>query len=126
MLKLTYCLHRLPTLTREQFQTYWRERHAPLVAEAAPVLGIKRYIQQHTAESAIVPATAEGRGMLHGAETDFDGIAELWFDSEAAVVAATATEEGLRHAHILADDEAKFIDFSRSRVLVSEENPVIG
>ncbi len=126
MLKLTYCLHRLPALTREEFQAYWRDRHAPLVAEAAPALGIKRYIQQHTVDSPIVPATAEGRGMVHGPETDFDGIAELWFESEAAVVAATSTEQGLRHAHILAEDEAKFIDFSRSRVLVSDENPVIG
>ncbi len=126
MLKLTYCLHRLPVLSRDEFQAYWRDKHAPLVAEAAPVLGIKRYIQQHTAESPIVAATAEGRGMAHGPETDFDGIAELWFESEEAVIAATSTEEGLRHAHILADDEAKFIDFSRSRVLVSQANEVFG
>jgi len=124
--KLTYCLHRQPGMTRDEFQAYWRDNHAPLVAAAAPSLGIKRYIQQHTADSPIVSATAEGRGMVHGPETDFDGIAELWFEDESAVIAATATEEGLRHAHILADDEAKFIDFSRSRVLVSDENALIG
>ena len=32
MIKLTFCLRRLPHLTREEFQTYWREQHAPLVA----------------------------------------------------------------------------------------------
>ena len=126
MLKLTYCLMRKPGLSRTEFQRYWREQHAPLVAAAAAALGIRRYVQCHTIDSPIVPATAQGRGMVHAAETDFDGVAELWFDSEAAVLAATATSEGLRHAHILADDEAHFIDFARSRVMVTQENVVIG
>jgi len=29
--KLVYCLHRLPHLSREEFQKYWREKHGPLV-----------------------------------------------------------------------------------------------
>jgi acyl-CoA dehydrogenase len=32
MVKLIFCLHRRPELSREQFQAYWRDRHAPLVA----------------------------------------------------------------------------------------------
>ena len=32
MIKLTYALVRLPHLSREAFQTYWFETHAPLVA----------------------------------------------------------------------------------------------
>lgn len=125
MLKLTYCLMRKPGLSREEFQRYWRENHAPLVAAAREALGIRRYVQCHTVESPIVGATAQGRGMAHPPETDFDGIAELWFDSEEAVAAATATEEGLRHARILAEDEAQFIDFSRSRIMMTRENVVI-
>ena len=39
MIKLTFCLRRLPHLSREEFQAYWRETHAPLVAERAEVLG---------------------------------------------------------------------------------------
>ena len=32
MIKLTFCLHRLPGLAREAFQEYWVNTHAPLVA----------------------------------------------------------------------------------------------
>ena len=31
MIKLTFCLVRLPHLSREAFQRYWFETHAPLV-----------------------------------------------------------------------------------------------
>ncbi len=30
MIKLVFPLHRRPDLTREEFQTYWRERLIPL------------------------------------------------------------------------------------------------
>ena len=40
MIKLTFCLRRLPHLSREEFQRYWREQHAPLVAKHAKTLGI--------------------------------------------------------------------------------------
>lgn len=125
MIKLTYCLHRLPSLTREEFQRYWRETHAPLVSAAGPALGIRRYVQCHTVQSAIGEGTANGRDMRHGDGEDYDGVAELWFDSEEVVAAMTATEEGRRHAHILLEDERNFIDFTRSRAFIGRENHVI-
>ena len=42
MIKLTFCLKRLPHLTRAEFQTYWRDVYAPLVQTQAEVLGIAR------------------------------------------------------------------------------------
>jgi len=39
MIKLCFCGHRLPTLTREQFQDYWHANHAPLLERHAEVLG---------------------------------------------------------------------------------------
>lgn len=126
MIKLTYCLHRLPGMSRAEFQRYWRETHAPLVAEAKQALGIRRYVQCHTIESAVGEGTADGRGLPHGEGEDYDGVAELWFDSEEAVAAMTSTEEGLRHAHILLEDERNFIDFTRSRAFIGHENLVIG
>ena len=48
MIKLTYCLRRRSDLTWEQFSDYWREVHAPLVAERADTLGIRRYLQIRT------------------------------------------------------------------------------
>jgi hypothetical protein len=35
MIKLSFCLVRLPSLTREAFQAYWLGTHAPLVASVA-------------------------------------------------------------------------------------------
>ena len=48
MIKLTFCLVRLPTLSREQFQDYWLNTHAPLVASVKDVLRIRRYVQLHS------------------------------------------------------------------------------
>ncbi len=123
MLKLTYCLVRRAEMSREEFQAYWRGTHAPLVQTAGEALGIRRYIQAHTTPTALDVAVREGRGLD---PNDYDGVAELWYDSEEALVAAGATEEGRKHGAILAEDEANFIDFSRSRLFFGEENVVIG
>ena len=42
MIKLVFCLRRLPHLSREEFQRYWREQHAPLVARHAETLRLAR------------------------------------------------------------------------------------
>lgn len=124
MIKLTYCLHRLPGLTREEFQRTWREDHAPLVKAAAPHLGIKRYVQSHTEDNAMMAAGAEGRGIPHGDGEDYDGVAELWFEDDG-FGAPDPSEEAQKHGRILAEDEARFIDFARSRIFITRENVVI-
>ena len=48
MIKLTFCLVRLPHLSREEFQAYWRGTHAPLVASVAGTLKIRRYVNVPT------------------------------------------------------------------------------
>lgn len=126
MIKLIYCLHRKPEMSREEFQAYWRGTHAPLVKAAQQALGIRRYVQEHTTDSPIGAANNEGRGIPYGDGEDFDGVAELWFDSEEAVAAAVASEEGQKHARILFEDEANFIDFPRSRSFITHANEVIG
>jgi len=126
MIKLTFCLVRLPSLSREEFQQYWRTHHAPKVQAARDGLAIRRYVQNHTLDSGVAIAAAEGRGMPVGENiNDFDGVAELWWDSENALAAAMATEEGMKQGAILYEDESKFIDFSRSRMFLTEENEVI-
>ncbi|NCU11501.1 MAG: EthD domain-containing protein, partial [Sphingomonadaceae bacterium] len=64
MIKLTFCLKRLPGLSREQFQTYWRETHAPLVQRHAGVLGIARYVQSHSLPEGTATALAQARGSV--------------------------------------------------------------
>ena len=80
MIKLTFCLRRRPDLSREEFQTYWRETHAPLVAERAEVLRIRRYVQVHTATD-LDGLHAAFQKRNDDCPAPYDGVAELWFDS---------------------------------------------
>ena len=73
MITLIFCLRRLPSLSREEFHRYWRESHAPLVAERAKVLRIARYVQHHTlSDPALIPIMGP-----RAVDDPFDGVAEL-------------------------------------------------
>ena len=48
MIKLVFCLRRLPTLSAPEFHRYWVEDHAELVRQHASTLRIRRYTQNHT------------------------------------------------------------------------------
>jgi hypothetical protein len=48
-----------------------------------------------------------------------------WFDSLEALIAATSTDEGRRAARRHAEDQARFIDFWRSRIFFVDENVVV-
>ena len=122
MLKLVFCLHRLPPLSREAFQLYWRETHGPLVRQHAGVLRIARYVQSHAVGG---PADAALRASRGGPE-GYDGVAELWWRSAEDFAAATATEEGRRASRILLEDERRFIDLARSPLFVVREHEVAG
>lgn len=109
-------------MSLEEFQRYWRDTHAPLVAERAETLGIRRYVQVHTADLADVHALLQGRN--GGSPAPFDGVAELWFDSlesmgsdDPAVAQANAE---------LYQDETNFIDLANSPMWIAEENVVVG
>jgi uncharacterized protein (TIGR02118 family) len=121
VIKLTFCLRRLPHLSREEFQTYWRETHAPLVAKHARTLGILRYVQAHTGHDALNDAMQASRG---GPDA-YDGVAELWFESEAAMAANTSEAAAKAGAELL-EDEKKFIDLANSPLWFGKENVVVG
>src|SRR5512143_3577719 len=121
MVKLTFCLRRLPQLSREEFQRYWHEQHAPLVAHHAAALRIRRYVQMHTAAHPLNAALQAGRG---GPEA-YDGVAELWWDSFDDLAAATATDAGRAAGLALLEDERRFIDLAQSPLFVGEERPVL-
>lgn len=123
MIKLTFCLHRLPALTREAFQAYWYEKHAPLVARHAATLRIRRYVQTRALSTPFNDALRASRGVTAEA---YDGIAELWWDSLDDIL-ATAGDEAARAAGIeLLEDERKFIDLARSPLWMNEERVVVG
>lgn len=123
MIKLTFCLKRLPGLSREQFQVYWREQHAPQVQRHAGVLGIVRYVQSHALPEGTGRALAEARG---SAGQDYDGVAELWWESMASFAAAGQTAEGRAAGQELLQDEARFIDLPHSPIFLVEERQFVG
>lgn len=123
MIKLTFCLKRLPGLSREEFQTYWRERHAPLVQRHAKTLRIARYVQSHTLREGSAQALAQPRG---SDGQDYDGVAELWWTDMASFAAAAQTDEGRAAGQELLDDEARFIDLPNSPIFLVEEREFVG
>ncbi|QDX80181.1 ethyl tert-butyl ether degradation protein EthD [Denitratisoma sp. DHT3] len=122
MIKLTFCVRRLPTLSHEEFLRHWREVHAPLVRQHQKALGIVRYVQ-----SAAVPGevTASLRAFRQAPEP-YDGIAEIWLESADALT-AMATDPTAAAAHqALYEDERRFVDLARSPLWLAEERVVIG
>jgi uncharacterized protein (TIGR02118 family) len=123
VVKLIFCLKRLPQLSREEFQAYWRETHAPLVRRHAQVLGIARYVQSHSFPLDPNSPLAHARG---SAGQDYDGVAELWWQDMASLAAAGETAEGRAAGQLLLEDEARFIDLPRSPLFLVEEEQFVG
>ena len=91
MIKLVFTLRRREDMTREEFQRYWREQHAPLVTRHADALHIRRYVQVHACDTDLDEAIAGPRG----SESRFyDGVAELWWDSLEELVAGVLQRRG--------------------------------
>ena len=122
MIKLSFCLHRLPHLTREAFQKYWHETHAPLVAKNRGALRIRRYVQMHSATTELNDLIRAGRS----APEMYDGVAELWWDSFDDLRLATQSPEGQTAGLELLEDERRFIDLARSPLFFGEERPIFG
>ena len=123
MIKLVFTLRRREGMTREEFQRYWREEHAPLIQRHAGTLHIRRYVQVHLRETALDEAISAPRGCQ---PRFYDGIAELWWDSLEDLTAALTTDAGQAAAAELLEDEQRFIDLPNSPLWLGEENVVIG
>jgi uncharacterized protein (TIGR02118 family) len=108
-------------LPLEEFHRYWLEEHGPLARTLLEPLGARRYLQTHTLDSDLNAALATSRGTREA----YDGLAEISWDSLDALVAAFGSEEGQRANETLAEDEARFIDFERSSLFLTEEHTIL-
>ena len=122
MIKLTFCLVRLPHLTRAEFQAYWRGTHGPLVASVAETLKIRRYVQLHS----LPEAANEGVRAARHAPPEYDGVAELWFDSLESLAENGGRPEAQAAGALLLEDERRFIDLQKSPLWWGEEHAVVG
>jgi uncharacterized protein (TIGR02118 family) len=122
MIKLVFTLRRRDGMSREEFQRYWREQHAPLVTRHAGTLRIRRYVQTHAVETDLDGVLAASRS---SEPSFYDGVAELWWDSLEDLVAAYSTDAGQAAGAELLEDELRFIDLPRSPLWLGEENVVV-
>jgi uncharacterized protein (TIGR02118 family) len=97
---------RKPGMPVEEFQAYWRAEH-PVPVVRLP--GVRRYVQSHT----LLAGYRKG-------EPIYDGIAELWFEDTKAMHALRGTKE----LAAVETDEAKFIDRSTMRMLITDEHVI--
>src|SRR5437764_11788840 len=110
MIKTVGLLTRRSGATHEQFVKHWVGIHAPL---AHKVPGLRRYVQNHiTGERT--------RADIEAIALEIDGIAELWFDDQAALETASRTPE-MKALHA---DGALFI--GRIKSYIVEEKTIVG
>lgn len=121
MIKLVYCIVRRADLSAEEFHRTWLVYHAPLVKSVAEALHAVRYVQSHTAHADLNALLQSSRG---GMQLAYDGITEIWWNSRADLENALSSEAGRAASARLEQDEARFIDFARSRIFITEEHEI--
>jgi len=114
-------LTRHSNMNRVDFKEYWELHHAPLFLKNAKKLGAKKYVQSLTIDSPLNQWLRESRGML----AEFDGVAEVWFESEEALLEGMNSPEGQQIAAALQADENNFIDHSKSAAYIVEEQELL-
>ena len=103
VIKVVYCFRKRAGISDEDFDRYWRDVHGRM---GARIPGLRRLVQSRAVR---VPDDVR--------QPDFDGVAELWFEDEAALARARASEEWKQSTQ----DEANFLDASSTRYAVTEE-----
>jgi len=106
MLHLFYFITRKSTVPEGEFHRYWREVHGPIVKK---IKQIKRYVQSH-------------RIAFANMHSSYDGVAEVWLEDEAAMLALRQNPEYLQGA--LAD-EPNFIDMNRVEWMATNDHVIL-
>ena len=106
MINIVTLFRRKAGMSVADFQTYWRDVHAPIVCEMP---GVRRYVQSHTLPSGYANRTPA-----------VDGVAELWFDNSESLRRLVDTAE-LKATRL---DHAEFMD-TESYIEIMTEDVVI-
>ena len=117
MIKFVMCLTRHPDLSREAFQDYWENKHGPFFMKNAETMRAKKYIQSLTLDTPLNAGLRESRGMM----PEFDGVAEVWFESEEDLMEAMSSPAGQELAAALQKDESNFVDHAKSSAFLVRE-----
>ena len=106
MFKVVFLVNRRADMSRETYQAYSNEQHAPIVAGLP---GIRRYVVNYSLEASPEDPPA------------FDAVVELWFDDQQGFEAALASPRGQQ---ALADQD-NFLDTSKTVFLAVDEIAVV-
>ena len=120
MIKMIFCVKKRADISADFFNDYWLNHHGPLVKSHRGALQIQRYSQRHSGYAELTDLAIEQRGM----SSSYDGFAELWWPDIDTAMAGLMSEAGLAAGALLAEDEAKFIDLSRSTIAFTEEHVI--
>ncbi|MEW8073113.1 MAG: EthD domain-containing protein [Candidatus Thiodiazotropha sp.] len=112
------CITRHPSMTRDEFKDYWINKHDPFFMSNADAMGAKRYVQSHTLDSPLNDGLRKSRGMM----PEYDGVAEVWFESEEALMEGMSSPEGQKLGAALLEDEENFIDHTKSSAFIVAEH----
>jgi len=118
MIKFVMCISRHPDMTREAFKDYWMNKHGPFFMKNASAMNAKKYVQSHTMDTPLNEGLRSSRGML----PEYDGVAEVWFESEETLMEGMSSPEGQKLGAVLLEDEGNFIDHSKSSAFIVEEH----
>jgi len=117
MIKFVMCITRHPDMTREEFKDYWMNKHGPFFMKNAGAMRAKKYVQSHTVDTPLNEGLKNSRGML----PEYDGVAEVWFESEEELMGAMSSPESQKLGEALLEDEGNFIDHSKSSAFLVRE-----
>jgi hypothetical protein len=115
MIRLVSLLPRAPHLTHEEFLTYWRETHGPLVARNAAARFVQRYEQHPVAW----PAAVDGKPARH--EPPYDGVTIQEFNSVADFWAHNAEPDAV----LIMDDTKNFLAMEKLQWVLTEEPTIV-
>ena len=101
MIKIAFCLRRLPDLTHHEFLRHW-------------------HVQFH---SDLGPLAEKLRAFRDSAEA-YDRLAEIWYESREALETLGKDANARAASRALREDERRFIDLSRSPIWSGEEKEI--
>ncbi len=105
MVKLISLVYRKKGVSDEQFYSYWRDTHGPLVARLIPFA--TSYVQNHPLQ-------------WPGLTYDADGIVEMWFETENDLGGYLEWRNTADASEMKADED-RFQDFKKTRRFVVQE-----
>ena len=108
MIKMFCAVPRRPDVSEQAFHDHWRHPHGSMALE---IEAARHYTQTHRAES----------DLLNETQRRYDGIVEVWFDSEADAVGLPANPD---YQLYLAPDEPNFIAVDGMHYVFTDEEIV--